>query len=64
MNGASSGRAARSDTSVRGGLAERLRARGAVRGLVLTLRQVAMAAAGGDFDGARRLSRITGSTWR
>ena len=55
---------ARSDTSVRGGLAERLRARGAVRGLVLTLRQVAMAAAGGDFDGARRLSRITGSTWR
>jgi cytochrome c peroxidase len=41
-----------SDTSVRGGLAERLRARGAVRGLVLTLRQVAMAAVGGDFDGA------------
>jgi hypothetical protein len=29
-------------------------ARGAVRGLVLTLRQVAMAAAGGDFDGAAK----------
>jgi hypothetical protein len=42
----------RADTSVHGGLAERLRARGAVRGLVLNLRQVAMAAAADDFDAA------------
>jgi hypothetical protein len=42
-----------SDTSVRGG-ARNGCARGAVRGLVLTLRQVAMAAAGGDFDGAAK----------
>ena len=42
----------RADTSVRGGLPERLRARGAVRGLVLSLRQVAMAAEAGDFDAA------------
>jgi len=42
----------RSDTSVSGGLAERLRARAAVRGLVLTLRQIDMAAADGDYDQA------------
>jgi len=42
----------RSDTSVGGGLVERLRARGAVREMVLGLRQIAMAAAEGDFDGA------------
>jgi cytochrome c peroxidase len=42
----------RSDTSVGGGLAERLRARGAVRGLVLNLRRIAMAASAKDFDGA------------
>jgi hypothetical protein len=40
------------DTSVNGGLAERRRARGAVRGLVLTLRRIAMAAADDDFEGA------------
>jgi len=39
----------RSDTSVSGGLGERLKARGAVRGLVLTLRRIAMAADAGDF---------------
>jgi cytochrome c peroxidase len=43
---------ARSDTSVSGGLDQRLCARGAVRGLVLTLRRIAMAAATGDFDQA------------
>jgi cytochrome c peroxidase len=42
----------RSDTSVSGGLKERLRARGAVRGLVLALRRIAMAASADDFDGA------------
>lgn len=42
----------RTDTSIPGGLPERLRARGAVRGLVLSLRQVAMAAAADDFDAA------------
>ncbi len=41
-----------SDTSVRGGAAERLKARGAVRGLVLSLRRIAMAAASDDFAGA------------
>ena len=40
----------RSDTSVSGGLSERQHARGAVLGLVLTLRQIAMAAADGDYD--------------
>ena len=40
------------DTSVSGGLTERLRARGAVREMVLALRQVAMAAAEDDFDAA------------
>jgi hypothetical protein len=40
----------RSDTSVGGGLKERLRARGAVRGLVLALRTIAMAASADDFD--------------
>jgi cytochrome c peroxidase len=43
---------ARSDTSVRGGLVERLTARGAVRGLVLSLRRIAMAAARDDFADA------------
>jgi cytochrome c peroxidase len=42
----------RSDTSVGGGLAERLRARGAVRDMVLTLRQVAMASESDDFVAA------------
>ena len=42
----------RGDTSVAGGLSERLQARGAVRGLVLVLREVAMAAASDDFDAA------------
>ena len=42
------------DTSVNGGLAERTKARGAVRGVVLTLRRIAIAAAAGDFDGAAR----------
>ena len=41
-----------SDTSVQGGAAERLKARGAVRGLVLSLRRIAMAAADDDFVGA------------
>jgi mono/diheme cytochrome c family protein len=40
------------NTSVIGGLAERVRARGAAKGMVLTLRRLAMAAAAGDFDGA------------
>jgi cytochrome c peroxidase len=42
----------RSDTSISDGLRDRLRARGAVRGLVLTLRQIAMAASADDFDEA------------
>jgi cytochrome c peroxidase len=42
----------RSDTSVGGGLAERLRARGAVRDMVLTLRRVAMASESGEFAAA------------
>lgn len=42
----------RTDTSVGGGLAERLRAIGAARDQVLNLRRVAMAASAGDFDGA------------
>jgi cytochrome c peroxidase len=40
------------DTSVSGGLAERRRARGAAKDMVLTLRRIAMAAEGDDFDGA------------
>lgn len=40
------------DTSVDGGLRERVTARGAVREMVLTLRQIDMAAARGDFDAA------------
>ena len=40
------------NTSVSGGLAERRRASGAVKDMVLTLRRVAMAADGGDFEGA------------
>jgi cytochrome c peroxidase len=42
------------DTSVQGGLAERRRARGAARVMVLGLRRIAMAAEIGDFDGAAR----------
>ncbi len=42
------------DSSVAGGFAERRQARGAVRGLVLTLRRIAMAAAADDFAGAAR----------
>jgi hypothetical protein len=43
---------ARTDTSVSGGLSERLRARAAVRDMVLTLRRVAMAAEIDDFADA------------
>lgn len=42
----------RSDTSIAGGLSERLQARDAVRGAVLSLREIAMATAGGDYDAA------------
>jgi hypothetical protein len=42
----------RGDTSVNGGLSERLRAREAARGAVLALRRVAMAAAAEDFAAA------------
>lgn len=42
----------RSDTTVKGGLAERERARTAVRAAVLDLRRVTMAATAGDFDRA------------
>jgi cytochrome c peroxidase len=45
----------RTDTSVSGGLTERLQARATVRNLVLTLRRVAMAAEASDFDGAARI---------
>ncbi len=45
----------RRDTSVEGGVAERMRARAGVRDLVLTLRQVAMAAEADDFTEAARL---------
>jgi cytochrome c551/c552 len=45
----------RRDTSVEGGLTERLKARGSVRDLVLTLRQVAMAVQADDFAEAKRL---------
>jgi len=40
------------DTSVSGGLAERRRASGAAKGMVLALRRLAMAADDDDFDGA------------
>ncbi len=40
------------DTSVSGGADERRQARGAVRGVVLALRRIAMAASIDDFDGA------------
>lgn len=40
------------DTSVTGGLKERIRARGAVREMVLALRQIDMAVRRGDFDAA------------
>lgn len=42
----------RTDTTVAGGLDERLQARAAVRGVVLTLRRIAMAATRGDFADA------------
>jgi cytochrome c peroxidase len=42
----------RTDTTVSGGVKERLRARGAIRGVVLTIRRIAMANAASDFDGA------------
>jgi hypothetical protein len=42
----------RTDTSVSGGVKERVHARGAVRGVVLTIRRIAMAAAVSDFGGA------------
>jgi cytochrome c peroxidase len=45
---------ARSDTSVSGGVTERRRARGAVRAIVLTLRQLAMASAAGEDDEVAR----------
>jgi len=44
----------RTDTSVTGGVTERLRARGATRELVLSLRLIAMAASAGDYDEAAR----------
>lgn len=43
------------DTSVEGGLSERLKARAAVRDMVLTLRRIAMAAQTEDFAEASRL---------
>jgi len=43
-----------SDTSVKGGVSERRRARAAARALVLTLRRIEMAAAAGDYDEAAR----------
>lgn len=43
------------DTSISGGLIERLHARGAVRELVLTLRQIAMASDAGDYDQAAQI---------
>jgi len=42
----------RTDSSVSGGLSERLQARGAVRNIVLTLRRISMASEAGDFAGA------------
>jgi cytochrome c peroxidase len=44
-----------SDTSVRGGIAERRAARAVVRELVLTLRQIEMAVAANDFDQAAQV---------
>jgi hypothetical protein len=43
------------NTSVEGGLSERLKARAAVRDMVLTLRRIAMAAQTGDFTDAIRI---------
>jgi len=43
------------NTSIEGGLPERLKARAAVRDMVLTLRRIAMAAQTGDFAEAARL---------
>jgi cytochrome c peroxidase len=42
------------DTSLAGGLSERLQARDAVRGVVLNLREIAMAAASDDYDAAAK----------
>jgi cytochrome c peroxidase len=44
----------RGDTSVAGGLSERLRARDATRGMALSLREIAMAVATGDYDTATK----------
>jgi len=46
---------AEKNTVVEGGLAERLRARTAVRQMVLSLRQIDMAATAGDYDRAASL---------
>ena len=45
----------RTDTSVKGGLEERLQARGTVRDMVLSLRRIAMAAQLDDFDQAAQI---------
>ena len=42
----------RTDTTVSGGVKERMRAQDAIRGVVLTIRRIAMAAADGDFGRA------------
>jgi cytochrome c peroxidase len=42
----------RTNTTVSGGVKERIRARDAIRGVVLTIRRIAMAAADGDFGRA------------
>jgi hypothetical protein len=44
----------RNDTSVGGGQSERLAARAAARGMALSLREIAMAAASDDYDTAAR----------
>jgi hypothetical protein len=43
------------DSTVKGGLSERRRARNAIFGVVLTLRRIAMASEAGKFDEAGRL---------
>lgn len=45
----------RTDTSVNGGLTERLQARATVRDMVLTLRRIAMAAEADDFGSAAKI---------
>ncbi|HVT54731.1 MAG TPA: cytochrome c peroxidase, partial [Xanthobacteraceae bacterium] len=44
----------RTDTTVSGGVKERVHARDAIREIVLTLRRIAMANAASDFDGAAK----------